>query len=428
MSQTNNLPTNQENLAPLSNQQVNQRQNLQSYNFSLLHRTIHNQQEEIRTILQTPVLPRPDIDERQKDYLFKAFKEKNVFVDFTGFTELEILDIFQDMQQFVPRFSKRGAKPSVSMLDSLIAYMALFKSGSDYIKLGHDFHIAPSTLQAAIDRVHSLLEKTIEHRWISSRIRPDPLLQTNHPYIALAADVVSVKIPHPKMQFDDAMVFYDGKNHKYSLKKECAVRTAPPHYCLFIQKGEPGSVHDYTILKNSYSSYLQYLNKSPTERQQLPTDFENRSWGIVFDSGYIGPANDTPGLRRLTVPRNPSSLASSTLSTELSHIRVVVEQFFGRFYALWGLFRLKYKFDQINFDTDFKICAFLTNEHIKRSDTTEMDKKFYDLLIQAEQKKFEEKQAKRSAIYERSKQRKRKHMEMEDLLAQVQSANHLFAT
>ncbi len=34
------------------------------------------------------------------------------------------------------------------------------------------------------------------------------------------------------------------------------------------------------------------------------------SWAVLLDSGYIGPASDTPNLRKIALPR-PSSLRSA---------------------------------------------------------------------------------------------------------------------
>ena len=389
-----------------------------TYNFSSFSRIMQKQQEEITKLLQTPLTHVSRETDLKEDFLFQGFKANNSFLTFTGFTEMEILDIYRDMQRLQPKFTKRGTRPSVSTLDSLVLYMALFKSGVDYKKLSHDFQIKTSTMQAAIERIRPLLWETLECRWLRNRLRPEPLVNTNFPFIALATDVVSVRIPHPKLPFSDARVFFDGKNKKYALKKECAVRTCAPYYCLFVQKARVGSDHDYAILKDTFPSYLPYLQKLTHERALLSTDFENRSWGMVCDSGYIGPASDTPNLRRLVIPKPSSNIGEITQSTELAKIRVVVEQFFGRFYMLWNMFR-KYRYSQSTFDTDFNICALLTNEHIKRMDTTEIDKRFYDSLLEADVRAFEEKERKRKASYEKSKNNKRKRFMVEDLISEA---------
>ncbi len=53
----------------------------------------------------------------------------------------------------------------------------------------------------------------------------------------------------PKGRFEEAKIYWDEKNAIYALKKECAVLAAKPHYCIFIQKGQVGSKHDYKIFK-----------------------------------------------------------------------------------------------------------------------------------------------------------------------------------
>jgi hypothetical protein len=76
----------------------------------------------------------------------------------------------------------------------------------------------------------------------------------------------------PNARFEEAKIYFDGKNKKYAIKKECAIRTKPPYYCLFTQRGYVGSTHDYTILKDTYQSYLRYLIKSQEERRLIPAD------------------------------------------------------------------------------------------------------------------------------------------------------------
>ncbi len=102
-----------------------------------------------------------------------------------------------------------------------------------------------------------------------------------------------------------------------------------PHYALFCSKTYNGSVHDYTIHKETSPTYLTYLTKTPTERGLLRE--EDQSWAILGDSAYIGMEIDTPGIRRVALPRHNSVTPSQTEPVqELKKHRVGVESFFGR--------------------------------------------------------------------------------------------------
>ena len=65
-----------------------------------------------------------------------------------------------------------------------------------------------------------------------------------------------------------AKIFYDKKNGYYALKKEVTVTAVAPHYALFSQPGAIGSKYNYATFKESFGSYLPYLQKT-TEEQAL---------------------------------------------------------------------------------------------------------------------------------------------------------------
>ena len=82
-----------------------------------------------------------------------------------------------------------------------------------------------------------------------------------------------------------------------------------PHFCAFVGKHTPGSVHDFEILKGDYHQYLDYLLKLPNENSSLPGDQHSCFWAVLADKGYTGPENATPDLRRyvpIKDPRNPA--------------------------------------------------------------------------------------------------------------------------
>lgn len=198
----------------------------------------------------------------------------------------------------------------------------------------------------------------------------------------------------------------------YALKKEVIVMRAPPHFALFMSKGVPGATHDYTIHKDNYTAYVPYLFKSPLEQASLPGDHHD-AWALLLDSGYVGPEGDTPHLRRIAMAK-PSTLRTAEdrqRHTTQARIRVPVEQFFGRFYKLWGIFRHTYRLDHTHFDSDFDSCALLTNENLRQAGLTEADKMFLLSRQEKRRRTKEEQEAKRKEQVAAYLTRKRKREE-----------------
>ncbi|OAF66723.1 hypothetical protein A3Q56_05543 [Intoshia linei] len=149
---------------------------------------------------------------------------------------------------------------------------------------------------------------------------------------------------------------YDGKNKMNSLKKEVTVMTTQPHYGLFFQ---------------NFKSYLGYLKKLSIEETDEESDTR---WGMILDSGYMGPDSDTLGLRKYVMNR-PSLIEPVDVEShkELASIRGCVERFFGRLKISFSIFSLTYRYDISHFNVDFDICVLLTNEIISRTQLTDND-------------------------------------------------------
>ena len=98
-----------------------------------------------------------------------------------------------------------------------------------------------------------------------SRRRPKHLRASVALEAGLIIDAHTTQIEPPKMPYEDAKVYFDGKNSIYGYKNEIAVSTSAPHICLFASPNFPGSVHDYEIHRQVYRSYGEYLQMTPDE-------------------------------------------------------------------------------------------------------------------------------------------------------------------
>jgi len=87
------------------------------------------------------------------------------------------------------------------------------------------------------------------------------------------------------------------------------------------------------------------LQKTPQEFEILVVDRNHDNWAVVADKAYLGPENDTPGIRRITPHKGRNLPPARRLENdEINRIRVPIEQFFGRQYKLWGFSREVYRY------------------------------------------------------------------------------------
>ena len=250
-------------------------------NLNRLQAYVDSEESEIREIenFSNKVFLNEDSnDEKEPEgKIWKSFVQENYFLKMTHFTRLDIVDLFQEMEECGINCPRRGRKSNISDMDALLAYLVLFKTGMDYETLATFFKITTSSLIRALERITPILFETLKNRWWNDMKRPVPLSASNFPYIALCADSTSIEINRPKGRFGESKHYYDAKNGIYALKKECAMMASPPHFCLFSQRAVTGSTHDFNILKSTYPSYVNYLAKCNEETNMLATDFMNPS-------------------------------------------------------------------------------------------------------------------------------------------------------
>lgn len=354
----------------------------------------------------------PDLQEGDREpegFIFTFLRENDFFLRATNFNEEEVRQLYQLLLPEEAANRRRGPRPKSSLMDSLLCYLWWAHTGLDYGSLATVFHLKEGRFEDNINRVRPMLLSALRKRWIEPRPRPQPLMDTAYPFVGLLVDSTTVHTFMPKKPFDEAKIYFDGKNGIYGLKKEVGVMAHSPHYALFFTPKQVGSMHDYTIHKNHFAQYLEYLEKEPDESVVLATDHASSSWAALMDKGYVGPPSDTPGLRRIAIQRGRLPPAASVEREALKRIRVPIERWFGRQQSLWHIIRGPYRWDHTHLDTDFEVCGLLTNEHIRRLDLQEQDREFYKRLVHRRfltaQAKAEKRKAQLKACTERKRAR-----------------------
>lgn len=343
--------------------------------------------------------------------LFEDLQRRNQLLIATGHVEGEILSLYHLLNPFIVTVRQPGSRPKSSWLDMLVCYLAWFKTGADYTVLACVLgDITASRVEDNINRIRPLLRSALSQKWLQFPVRPVPLSGTIFPYVALLIDNHTTQCNRPRAPFNEAKIYYDGKNRIYGLKTEIAVTASAPHYCVFVGAHTPGSVHDFEILKRGYNRYLEYLLKLPTENAALPTDQQSRFWAVIADKGYIGPEHATPDLRRLTPIKDPQTPVQITYNQSIGRVRVPVECFFGRIVTSFGVFRNIYRWSHSHFDADFEIACCLVNEQLEATTLNENDSLHYRGLLIRRVREATEKEAKRKLMQDQYRERKRRRL------------------
>eukprot|EP01105_Mastigella_eilhardi_P011779 TRINITY_DN2702_c0_g1_i2.p1 TRINITY_DN2702_c0_g1~~TRINITY_DN2702_c0_g1_i2.p1 ORF type:complete len:135 (+),score=32.88 TRINITY_DN2702_c0_g1_i2:109-513(+) len=129
-----------------------------------------------------------------------------------------------------------------------------------------------------------------------------------------------------------------------------------------------------------------------------------------MDSGYEG---DAPTKYPKISLHKPSTvpLEEQPEQQQLAHIRVVVEQFFGRLKKLWLITTRPYPLHHDSFDADIDNCILLTNEHIALALLSNNDREFLWRWRRFTSEEAEEKKRKRTAQVAQYNARKRQRNE-----------------
>eukprot|EP01112_Ceratiomyxa_fruticulosa_P003473 TRINITY_DN1382_c0_g1_i1.p1 TRINITY_DN1382_c0_g1~~TRINITY_DN1382_c0_g1_i1.p1 ORF type:complete len:439 (-),score=72.51 TRINITY_DN1382_c0_g1_i1:174-1490(-) len=348
-----------------------------------------------RLLMERPEdIDEPDISEGQ---IWDKFVNSPRGITFyLGLTLYTVELLLRLIQPEIAEKKKKGGKPQLSWADHLVLYLTWLHNGFDYDKLAGWVGMKTATLGVAIERIRPILHSALTKRWTTNRQRPK--IVPDHPnfsWIGLIMDSTSTEVFRPTGRFEEAKKYFDGKNHFYALKSEVAIMATKPYYCLFVQPAVVGSIHDYTYHEENFKSYISYLTKTPAEQLLFRAD-PNTSWAILGDKAYNGPPTDTPGLRRIAVPKNPPARSQTERDGhELAEIRVAVEQFFGRLEQKWAVFRHCYRWSHDHFDMDFATACWLTNECIQERELVQDDAVFHRTLLDARAIRQQERETKR---------------------------------
>lgn len=119
-----------------------------------------------------------------------------------------------------------------------------------------------------------------------------------------------------------------------------------------------GSRHDFILSQESGLSRDMLITVEQVDGARIPT-----RPAILADGGYQGIGASYPEaiIPRRRRPNAHLSEEDILFNSRLSHDRVTVERYFGRFRAYWGIILKPVRLDKINLNGLLKILVCLTN-------------------------------------------------------------------
>jgi hypothetical protein len=258
--------------------------------------------------------------------IYEYIKAGNQFSQMTNFYLPTIEAIWRPVDAIMEGEKHRGPNAHTTTMDHVLLYLTWLKSAADYTLLAHMFQMSPTRIEDNINRVRFALLSSLTHHWWHRRLRPRYIRDSPLPPIGLIIDGHTTEIGRPRCSFQDAKVYYDGKNEMYGVKHEVAVHASHPHFCMFVSDGVPASRHDYDLHKEIFQNYVEYLHMTPNELARADAPRDSPYWYILADKGYTGSNDDTEPLKRI-VPKRGSNLSEDERQRNLliNRQRVVVE-------------------------------------------------------------------------------------------------------
>ncbi len=352
----------------------------------------------------------PDVLEGK---IFAKFEDDDSFETYTGFPRDLINHWVDIMTPFALNARKRGPQPKSSLADALLCYLTMFNIPSDAPTLAKTLGLQEAQYIGNIERVRHILNEALKTKW--PFLAPRPLEDDERKVYeaGLLIDCITIECFRPKGRFGEVKHYFDGHNWIYGLKTEVAVTSARPHVMVAKSPYSPGSISDYEKHKANYENYLDYLHKTPEERESSRDKGDNFPfWAAIGDKLYIGPAGDTLNERRIT-PKKGHHLDNTTKKQNkvISVERTPIEQYFGRLLQKFPFFSTIYKLDHSNFDLDFENACLLINEDITISNLALKDGEFYQKFLDARLERFKAEQKKRKETDAKYRKNKRQRLE-----------------
>jgi hypothetical protein len=84
-------------------------------------------------------------------------------------------------------------------------------------------NITSNHVENNINRIRLIFYFTLTSKWFHEILRLQPLMNIPFPHIGIIIDAYTTQCFKPKVLFEEAKIYWDGKNKIYGLKNEVAI-------------------------------------------------------------------------------------------------------------------------------------------------------------------------------------------------------------
>ena len=131
----------------------------------------------------------------------------------------------------------------------------------------------------------------------------------------------------------------------------------------------------------------------------------------MVDKGYQGAAEWVRAIHpKKKKPHRMLSLDDTRFNQSVSWDHIIIENYFGRMCSLWAVLSHRYRWNEEMYDKIFKLCAALTNMHIKLYPLRVSDQSHFNAVRNRLYTIGEENLRKRQRAQERYRNKRRQRM------------------
>ncbi|RHY20761.1 hypothetical protein DYB32_009959 [Aphanomyces invadans] len=323
----------------------------------------------------------PREDGEEADSIHPIFDSFVVYDNVQSMTNLTVLELENLWYALKPRVMRtwnvgKGRKSPYSGKVMLFMLVTIFKSGGTWQFLSALFGFQAPTFEKMMTRFLTKVSDHVYDLFVADEVSIRAMTHLvatgktfqNYPAALYAVDATFQQSNRPLGSHNEALYAFSGKHHLYGKKVEVAV--SPSGFALHVSQHVPGSVHDKTLFDQNSSFHSDVRKKRPSEVHledscPLRETFSDQ-WALLADKGYQGVQHVSRAILPARASRNHRLTASQESTNQrIATDRIIVENWFGRNYTLWGIVSDKYNWSNDLYDPIFRLCAGLTNYHIR---------------------------------------------------------------
>jgi hypothetical protein len=284
------------------------------------------------------------VEERSPNYVRQAIK----------FSWDEFLQLYQIAEPFLLQVG-RGRRRTCEPIDRFFVFLLYTTSGFAPRFISFALHVSIPWVQRAIAVCVKVLPAAFEHFFPKSLedIHCDDAF-IHFPQAFAIVDASPIFVTCPSLHQEQ---YYSGKFKRHCVKVQALI--TPDGHCAHLSAVFRGATHDKAIFDRSGATeFVTFRDENGRERQKV----------IMADLGYVG---ITRVLANAVLPhKRPRGGALTEAQIDenrrIASDRILVENFFGRWKSLFGIWGVRYRGDLGLLSRIVRVTVALTSWYIGR--------------------------------------------------------------